>query len=85
VDKSTASAKSNLNLTQHKGELKMTTTISKDMMISDILTMRQDAASILINFGMGCLGCPSSQMESLEQAAQIHGIDIQALISALNA
>ncbi|MCK8060497.1 MULTISPECIES: DUF1858 domain-containing protein [unclassified Fusibacter] len=60
-------------------------TITKDMMISDILTKRQDAASILISFGMGCLGCPSSQMESLEQAAMIHGIDINALMTALNA
>ena len=35
--------------------------------------------------GMGCLGCPSSQMESLEQAAEIHGLEIDKLIEQLNA
>lgn len=58
--------------------------VSKDMLISDILKHKPNAASILIGFGMGCLGCPSSQMESLEQAAEIHGIDIDALMTALN-
>jgi hybrid cluster-associated redox disulfide protein len=33
---------------------------------------------------MGCLGCPSSQMESLAQAADIHGIDLDVLIEELN-
>lgn len=59
--------------------------ITKNMLISDILQQKREAAGILIGFGMGCLGCPSSQMESLEQAAEIHGIDIVALIDALNA
>ncbi len=58
--------------------------ISKDMLISDILNVKPDAAPILMQFGMGCLGCPSSQMETLEQAAQIHGIEIKDLIEALN-
>lgn len=59
-------------------------TITKDMLISDILSAKPDAAPILMQYGMGCLGCPSAQMESLEQAAQIHGIDIDELIKALN-
>jgi len=58
--------------------------IKKDMLISDILKAKPDAAPILMNFGMGCLGCPSSQMETLDQAAGIHGIDIEELIAALN-
>ncbi len=49
--------------------------ISKDMLISDILNVKPDAAPILMQFGMGCLGCPSSQIETLEQAAQIHGMN----------
>ncbi len=34
-------------------------------------------------FGMHCLGCPSASGESLEQAAQVHGFDINELIEAL--
>ena len=58
--------------------------IKKDMLISDILKAKPDAAPILMNFGMGCIGCPSSQMETLDQAAGVHGIDVEKLIEALN-
>lgn len=59
--------------------------ITKDMIISEILEAKQEAARILMSNGMGCLGCPSSQMETLEQAAEIHGLDIEKLIKELNA
>lgn len=58
--------------------------ITKDMIISDILKAKDTAAEILISNGMGCLGCPSSQFETLEQAAEIHGMDINKLIEELN-
>ena len=58
--------------------------ITKDTLISDILRMNPNAAAILMGFGMGCLGCPSSQMESLGQAAAVHGIDVEELLKKLN-
>lgn len=58
--------------------------ITKDMIISQILDTKPGAAGILMANGMGCLGCPSSQMESLEQAAEIHGLDINHLLEELN-
>lgn len=58
--------------------------ITKDMLIGDILKEQPNAAAILMSFGMGCIGCPSSQMESLEQAAAVHGMDVEALVKALN-
>jgi hybrid cluster-associated redox disulfide protein len=33
---------------------------------------------------MGCIGCPSAQAESLEDAARVHGVDIAKLLEALN-
>jgi len=59
--------------------------ITKDMLIGDILETKKGAANVLMSNGMGCLGCPSSQMESLEQAAEIHGLEIEVLIQQLNA
>ena len=38
-----------------------------------------------MNAGMGCLGCAASHFENIEQGAMAHGIDIDALIEALNA
>ncbi len=58
--------------------------ITKDMLIGDILRQKPEAAGVLMQFGMGCIGCPSAQMESLEQAAGVHGMDIDKLLEALN-
>jgi hybrid cluster-associated redox disulfide protein len=59
--------------------------ITKDSLIGQILETKKDAANVLMANGMGCLGCPSSQSETLEQAAEIHGLDINKLITELNA
>ena len=49
-----------------------------------ILDKNPDAASILMREGMHCIGCPSSQMETLEEAAYVHGMDPDVLVSRLN-
>lgn len=58
--------------------------ITKDTLIAEVLRINPNAAPILMGYGMGCLGCPSSQMESLEQAAGIHGINLDELLAKLN-
>lgn len=58
--------------------------ITKDTLISEILKIKPEAAEILMRYGMGCLGCPSAQMESLEQAAMVHGINLEKLLEDLN-
>lgn len=58
--------------------------ITKDMLIGQIIKERPEAAETLFQFGMGCIGCPSAQMESLEEAAAVHGIDVNELLTALN-
>lgn len=59
--------------------------ITKDHVIGNILDLNKNAAEVLMANGMGCLGCPSSQSETLEQAAEIHGLDLEKLIKELNA
>lgn len=58
--------------------------ITKEMTIGEILREREDAADILVRNGMHCIGCPSSQMESLEDACMVHGMDVTAVIEQLN-
>ncbi len=58
--------------------------ITKDMYIGEILQMDRGLAAILMNAGMHCLGCPSSQMESIEDAAMVHGFDADELLKQLN-
>lgn len=59
--------------------------VTKDMVIGQILQINEGVIPILMQSGMHCLGCPSSQMESLEDACLVHGIDADALIDQLNA
>jgi hybrid cluster-associated redox disulfide protein len=58
--------------------------ITKDMLIGQILREYPETAGILQSFGMGCVYCPSAQGESIEQAAMVHGLNLDALIEALN-
>ena len=50
----------------------------------ELLQIDQNIAPILLNIGMHCLGCPSSQMETIEEAAMVHGIDPDALVKEIN-
>ena len=59
--------------------------ITKDMTIGEILRTNPDVAPILMNAGMHCLGCPSAQGESLEEAAMVHGMDIDDLMAQIAA
>ena len=58
--------------------------VSKDMLIGQLLQIDANIAPILMRAGMHCLGCPSSQMESLEEAAMIHGLDVDVLVNQIN-
>jgi len=57
--------------------------ITKDMTISEILRSKPEVAPVLMEAGMHCLGCPASQGESLEEAAMVHGIDLDSLMAAI--
>ena len=59
--------------------------VTADMTIGEIVRADMSKAEILMNFGMGCVGCPSAQAETLEEAAEVHGINLDELVKALNA
>ena len=50
--------------------------ISKDMIIADLVTIDPNIVVILMRAGMHCIGCPSAQGETLEEAAMVHGLDV---------
>ena len=58
--------------------------VTKDTMIGDLLQIDQNVAPLLLNIGMHCLGCPSSQMESLEDACMVHGLKVEDVLAKLN-
>lgn len=58
--------------------------LTKEMTIGEIIRAKADAPQILMSFGMGCVGCPSSQAETIEEAVRVHGINLNELLEALN-
>lgn len=59
-------------------------TVTKDMIIADVLLKDRALAPIFMSHGLHCLGCAAANMETIEEAAAVHGIDADALISDLN-
>ncbi|MEI3218437.1 MAG: DUF1858 domain-containing protein [Lachnoclostridium sp.] len=59
--------------------------VTKDMTIGQIIATTPEVAPILMEVGMHCLGCPSAQAETLEEAAMVHGIDADLLEEKINA
>ncbi len=58
---------------------------TKEMIIGEILDKDPGLAPIFLEMGMHCLGCPASRGESLEQACQVHGQDVDEILAKLNA
>lgn len=58
--------------------------VSKDMIIGDMLQIDPGIAAVLMASGMHCVGCPASQGESLEEAAMVHGLQVDDLVNTVN-
>ena len=59
--------------------------VTKDTIIDEILKADQDTAPYFLEIGMHCLGCSASRGETLEQACDVHGTDVDDLVEKLNA
>lgn len=58
---------------------------TKDMVIGDVLRANPESARVLMEMGLSCIGCPGSQMETIQEAATVHGIDVDVMLERLNA
>ncbi|HEX9061182.1 MAG TPA: DUF1858 domain-containing protein [Clostridia bacterium] len=58
--------------------------ILKEMTIGEVVRNYPDSVKILFGFGLGCVGCPSAQAETIEEACGVHGLDVEKLMKALN-
>ncbi|MDO5716838.1 MAG: DUF1858 domain-containing protein [Tissierellia bacterium] len=58
--------------------------IDKDMYICELIQLKPEAAYLLMSYGMACIGCPASQMETIEEACMVHGINMDRLLEDLN-
>ncbi len=58
--------------------------VTKDMLIYEVLEIDPGNAAILMASGMHCVGCPSSAMESLEDACMVHGMEVDDVLYSIN-
>ena len=59
--------------------------VTEKTLIGEIVNKHPEAVEVLLSIGMHCLGCPASQMESLEEACMVHGMDAAPVVEAINA
>ena len=57
---------------------------NKDTIIGDILEQAPEKADILLEVGMHCITCPAALGETLEEACNVHGIDVNEVLEMLN-
>ena len=58
--------------------------ITKEMGIMDIVQNYPETVEVFQKFGMGCIGCAAAHFENLEAGAKVHGIDLDAMLDAMN-
>lgn len=61
------------------------TKVNSEMLIGEILKLDANMAGVLMACGMHCVGCPSSQGESLAEACMVHGLPVDLVVARLNA
>ena len=58
--------------------------LNKEMTIAEAIKLKPQIAELLMGKGMHCLGCVIAQGETLERAAEVHGLNPDELIKELN-
>jgi len=58
--------------------------ITKEMTLDEVLEIEPRLIAVLLGFGLHCFGCPVSQIESLEEASEVHGFDLDLFLEELN-
>ncbi len=61
--------------------------INNKTKLSEIIQKHPDAAEVLFEAGLSCVGCPMAMEETLEEGCKAHGMgekDIDELVRRLN-
>lgn len=58
--------------------------INESMLVSEIMDLDPDVTEVFLRNGLNCQGCPGAASESIREAAEGHGVDLEKLIADLN-
>ena len=58
--------------------------ITKDMIIDDVIRLDERLGEVFMGFGMHCIFCHLGLEETVEEAANVHEVDVDFLVNRLN-
>ena len=58
--------------------------VNRKMSIEEVVKKHPETRLTFERHGLGCVGCQAALFESIEQGAEVHGIDVEALVADLN-
>ena len=58
--------------------------IDKKMSIEEVVKKYPETVAVFERYGLGCVGCQAALFENIQEGADIHGIEVDALINSLN-
>jgi hybrid cluster-associated redox disulfide protein len=58
--------------------------ITKDMLIAEVVNKYPETVKVFFKQGMSCVGCAVAHLETIEQGAEAHGMDLKKLMKDLN-
>ena len=58
--------------------------ITPEMRIGDALSQYPQTLRVFLSHGLMCVGCAVARFEDIRQGAEVHGIDLDALMKDLN-
>lgn len=61
-----------------------TNKITKNMIIDDVLSLDENLGEVFLGFGMHCIFCHLGLEETVEEAAEVHEVDVELLVKKLN-
>lgn len=61
--------------------------VNKHTNIAELLQKHPEAVEVLLDYGLHCVGCPASGLDTIEAGAKVHGFDdelIQEMVDRIN-
>ena len=58
--------------------------VTKDTRIADLLRSHPEAVEVFSRLGLGCFVCMGAAMETVEEGAVMHGLDVDVIVAELN-
>jgi hybrid cluster-associated redox disulfide protein len=65
----------------------LTQKITKEMTLGEVVSKYPKSISVMLNYGMHCIGCGMAVYETIEQGASAHGLDpktIEKMVKEMN-